>query len=185
MSSFLLVGRVAKAHGVKGELSLDFNAESLALIEESVFLGPAFRSGANDVPPPGQLTAYTVSGLRMHHHRPLLLLQGVTDRNMADALRGCSVYVPRERLPETDEGEIYLNELPGLTVSVLEDGAEVPLGCLASVDDVAGQEIWTIFTEDGREVLFPANRQFVHTIDLQSRRAVIMPPPGLLDLYLG
>jgi 16S rRNA processing protein RimM len=48
---------------------------------------------------------------------------------------------------------------------------------------VAGQEMWTIRTQKGSEVLFPAREELVPELDLRAREAVIDPPPGLLEVY--
>jgi 16S rRNA processing protein RimM len=52
------------------------------------------------------------------------------------------------------------------------------------VDTPAGQEIWTILTPEGREILFPAAPDFVLEINPEAGLARIAPPPGLLALYL-
>lgn len=77
-----------------------------------------------------------------------------------------------------------MSQLPGLEVFTLDDKS-VPLGIISAVDDTAGQEIWTITTPDGREVLFPVQQEFVVELDPDQGIAVISPPPGLLEIYLG
>lgn len=190
------IGRIVKAHGIRGELSLDYDAESPDLLKGFVWLkAPSGPIG------PGGLSASTskrrVKSVRMHKGRPLLVLEGVDDRNQAELLRNFLVLIPQSRLPELSADEIYLSELPGLAVylhpdydaqsaSLSEDRRpKAPLGRLDSVADVAGQEIWTIVTPDGREILLPANEEFVRSIDLEHKRAEICPPPGLLEIYLN
>ncbi|MDR2825427.1 MAG: ribosome maturation factor RimM [Deltaproteobacteria bacterium] len=173
------VGRVIKAHGIKGELCIEYNAESFDLLVDFIYL-----QSANN---PSQSTPhkYTICGLRLHHERPLLLLEGVVDRSAAELLRNCAVLVPANRLPQPLPGEIYLKDLPGFKIFVQGDKENLPLGSISQVQDVAGQEIWVISTPDGQEVLFPAVPEFIVTLSPEKRVALITPPPGLLELYLG
>lgn len=177
MRDFINVGRVVKIHGIKGEVCIDFNADSLNLLEGGLFLKS--RDGHE------QPREYKIKSLRMHQGRPLVLLEGVSDRNAAELLRNLLVLVPRDRLPEAGEDEVYLDELPGLNVFLRqEDGSAVRLGLLDRVDTPAGQELWTIVTPEGNEILFPAVEEFVLSIDTDEGSVLIAPPPGLLDLYL-
>lgn len=174
------VGYLSRAHGVRGELTLILETESPELLERGIFLRP--RHG-------GEARPYAVRGLRRHHGSFLLSLHGVETRTQAELLRSHSVLVPESSLPLLEKDEIYVKDLPGLHVFVLEpeqateSGREI--GVIASVASPAGQDIWTIITPDGHEILFPAVEQFVHSIEPENGRAYIVPPPGLLELYLA
>lgn len=178
MDDFIEIGRVVKAHGIRGEICIDFNADSSDLLWDFIFLK------AESSPTP---IRYKLKRLRIHKERPLLTLEGIADRNAAELLRNMLIFIPKNRLPELDEDEVYLTDLPGLNVLVREheDQPAIPLGTLETVDDIAGQELWTIITPDGKEVLFPVAEEFVELIDFNENIAVITPPPGLLDLYLA
>lgn len=119
---------------------------------------------------------------RMHKGRPLLLLEGITDRNMAEALRGQKILLDRADLPEPGEDEAYLEDLLGCDV-LLPEGRR--LGRLDHFEYPAGQEIWAIVTDQGDEVLFPARPEFITGFDLAARTVSIDPPEGLLEIYLG
>lgn len=182
MNDFIEVGCIVKAHGIRGEICIDYNADSPDLLRECVYLAPP-GSGR---PEPSALRRYGVKSLRRHQGRPLLSLEGVPDRTAAELLRGRRVFIPASRLPELAPDEIYMSDLPGLEVFTRgADGELGPLGVLSRADVQAGQEIWTITTPEGREVLFPAAEEFVVAVDLEARRAIIAPPPGLLELYLA
>lgn len=176
MNDFIEVGRITKAHGIRGEICIDYNADSPDLLWDAVYLAP------NTETPP---KAYKLKKLRLHQGRPLLTLEGVPDRTAAELLRGQGVFIPAARLPELAPDEVYLRDLPGLKVFTRgEDGSAAPLGVLSRVDMQAGQELWTITTPDGQEALFPATEEFVEAIDIEAGSVVINPPPGLLELYL-
>ena len=97
---------VARAHGLRGELTLKpFNPDSELLreIDEVVLKLPD-----------GTTRTYAVRAARGHADSPILALEGVSDRNSSEALRGSLVCVPRSALPEPEEGEVYLVDLVGL-----------------------------------------------------------------------
>jgi len=58
------------------------------------------------------------------------------------------------------------------------------MGVVADIMLPGGQEVWTIATDDGREVLFPVVEEFLVAVDPEARTVTIAPPPGLLELYL-
>ncbi|MDR2050408.1 MAG: ribosome maturation factor RimM [Deltaproteobacteria bacterium] len=185
MDDLMDVGHIAKAHGVKGEIRIVLNADSLDLLRPYIYLADRSRADCPLPAPSASLSPRAVKNLRLHQGRPLLLLEGVDDREAAEQLRQKRILVPRQRLPRPGAGEIYLRDLPGLAVLVRGGEGAFPLGCLERVDVTAGQEIWTIVTPQGKEVLFPAVEAFAPEIDPVRRTAVISPPPGLLELYLG
>lgn len=182
MKQFIEIGYIVKAHGIRGEICIEYNADSPDLLWDSLYLAPASARGADKG---SGLTRYGLVKMRMHQGRPLLTLEGVPDRTTAELLRQQRIFIPESRLPEPGDHEIYMTDLPGLEVLVLaEDGSKTHLGALSKAEEQAGQEIWTITTPDGKEVLFPATEEFVASINLDSGEVLITPPPGLLDIYL-
>ena len=167
------IGEILKPHGVRGEVAACLRLDSPGCLDhlESLFL-----QHGNKAP-----REYDLHGLREHSGRVLLIFQGVEDRDAAEALRGCAVLIPTALLPPLQEEEIYLNQLQGCEV-VLEDGS--PLGRIREVLAPAGNEVWAIDTPDGREVLFPAEDQFILSADPDQGVVRIAPPPGLLEMYL-
>jgi 16S rRNA processing protein RimM len=173
---FVRIGEIAKPHGVKGELSVIYHADSPLLLDHAprVWLAPATG---------GRPRPHTVRHWRTHHGRVLLTLQEVADRNAAEALRGMDLLLRAQDLPEPDPDEIYLHQLEGCRVE-LPDGSL--LGTLRHVlAPTPEQEVWAIETPDGREVLFPAHEDAVLLADPEAGLLRIDPPPGLLELYLG
>ena len=98
---------------------------------------------------------------------------GVTDRNAAEALRGQSLYVPRERLPATDEDEYYHEDLVGLAARDAE-GRE--LGKVVAVLNYGAGDILEIATGDGRSELVPFTRAAVPAVDLAARTVEVVLP---------
>ena len=175
-AKLVLVGRITKAHGVKGELALNLFADSPEILEGEIFLKKS---------PTAEAVPVRIEKMRAHHGGLLLTFAHIKDRNEADLLRGCEVLVPRKKLPPLSEEEAYLTDMLGLKVIVQEEGKTFVLGNIENIDAPAGQELWSIRTPDGLEVLLPAVPEFVLSIDLEVEEVVIAPPQGLLDIYLS
>ena len=170
-TKLVVIGEVVKPHGIRGEFSVKNHADSPRLY------APGRRIG---IRAPGKPERFvTVKSSRPHQGRMLLTIEGIADRNAAETLRGMEVVVPASELPELEEGEVYLHEIVGFDV-VLTDGSKV--GVLESFLDIPGQDVWVIRAPGGKEILLPAHEETVPEIDMDSRRVVINPPPGLLEL---
>jgi 16S rRNA processing protein RimM len=166
-------GRVGKAHGIRGELVLIPDDAMPAPLPAEIFLRP--RQG-------GPARPYTVMRSRKHHGTFILALEGIEDRNAAETLRSHTLLLPADAFPADEPPPAAL---PGIRVFTPDgEGGERELGRIANAARPAGQTIWSIITEDGREILFPAVREFILSLDTEKGEARIAPPPGLLELYL-
>ena len=166
----LVVGRIGRAHGIKGAVTVEVRTD-----EPELRLAP----GAVLLTDPASAGPLTVESGAVHSGRLLLHFAGVADRNAAEALRNTVLIaeVDPEELPEDPE-EYYDHQLLGLD-AVLTDGTEV--GEVADVVHLPYQDLLSVRTKDGREVLVPFVHRIVPEIDLENQRAVLDPPPGLLD----
>ncbi|RDI49016.1 ribosome maturation factor RimM [Nocardia mexicana] len=175
----LVVGRIAKSHGVRGELVVEVRTDEpeLRFATGAVLRGRMPRAKATQ--------EYTVESVREHSGRLLLRLQGVSDREAADALRGTLFVVDSADLPPSeDPDEYYDHELEGLTVR-LDDGTVV--GEVAEVLHSAAGELLSVRAAEGaggtagREILIPFVTAIVPTVSIAEGVIVIDPPEGLLD----
>ena len=178
------MGTITKPHGIRGEVTLFCPAENVEALDGEVFLAPP-GSSDKDENPCGLKPALVVRR-RQHHGAVLVTLKGIADRTAADSLRRYRIFVDRDKLPEPDDDDYYIADLLGLPVYLSgPEGKTEPLGTLEAVDAPAGQELWSIHTPDGIEILMPAVPEFVEMIDLEAGLIIIAPPPGLLDIYTG
>lgn len=171
----IVVGEVSKPHGLAGEFSI------MSHVDSPDFFGHVPRLYLR-VDPRARPRRVRLRSWRLHKTRVLITLDHIEGRDQADRLRGAQLLVHEEDLPPRQEGEIYQREL--IDADVLLPSGEI-LGRIRSVSDAGGQELWTIVTNGGQEVLFPAHEQLIQEVDLERRIIRIDPPPGLLELYLG
>lgn len=187
------VARVAKAHGIRGELCMDIHADSplLFVAGGTLFLvlpaatGRDSAAGRDFGRPPrpgaGRPRPYVINVVRENNGRLIVALEGVADRNAAEALRGAEVLISEADLPPPDEGEEYLHRLLGAQVRLADESV---VGVFEAILDTPGQLTWVIRAGNGREVLFPAVPEFILGLDADAGLIHIDPPPGLLELYL-
>ena len=166
------IGTLARPHGIRGEIRVNYYADSLELLRGDV----VYLQAGNK--PPRKMEIDTV---RMHQGTPLIRFVEAPDRTAAEFLRGQTLLIPESALPELDEDEVYLHDMLGL--SVVLDATGQKLGVLDHVLFHGEQELWSILTPEGKEILLPAVPEFVEAIDLDAGRILVAPPAGLLELY--
>jgi 16S rRNA processing protein RimM len=171
----LVVGRIGRPHGVRGEVTVQVRTDDPEL---------RFAPGATLQTEPASAGPLVVEDLHAHSGRLLLTFVGVRDRTAAEALRGALlvVDVDPEDSPEDPE-EFFDHQLVGLA-AVTVDGTVV--GEVQEVLHLPGQHVLAIRRAGGDEageVLVPFVAAMVPEVDLAGRRVVLNPPPGLLDLH--
>lgn len=117
-----------------------------------------------------------VERTRFHKGHILLQLKGVSSINSAEELRGSLVQLRQADAVVLPENEYYVHELTGCTV-FLESGAE--LGRLTSVMRGAANDVYVI-GQGKEEILLPAVRQVVRSVNIAERKIVVSLIPGLL-----
>ncbi|WP_033321115.1 ribosome maturation factor RimM [Streptomyces yerevanensis] len=166
----LVVARVGRAHGIKGEVTVEVRTD-----EPELRLAP----GAVLATEPASVGPLTIETGRVHSGRLLLRFEGVRDRTAAEALRNTLLIaeVDPDATPEEPD-EYYDHQLMDLDV-VTKDGTEV--GRITEISHLPSQDLFVVERPDGSEALIPFVAEIVVEIDLEEQRAVIDPPPGLID----
>ncbi|HEX2780248.1 MAG TPA: ribosome maturation factor RimM [Gemmatimonadaceae bacterium] len=176
----VIVGRVRKAHGIRGELVVEPMTDEPDAIFASgrrLYVGDALGRPDPKVAPVEVERAQPFKG------GYILTVTGIPDRTAAERWRERYFLLPEEELPPPSEDEIYLHDLPGMRVE-LEDGAvvgvvsavfELPQGLVLDVarGGDAGAKPST--------VMIPYDERTVVGVDREERRVVVALPDGLLD----
>ncbi|WP_395109306.1 ribosome maturation factor RimM [Actinomadura sp. SCN-SB] len=166
----LVVGRIGRPHGVRGEVTLDVRTDDPDL---------RFAPGTELATDPPGLGPLTVERARWHSGRLLVRFAGVGDRDAAEKLRGAWLVVDPTDIPVSpDPDEFHDQELIGLT-AVTVKGDE--LGAVSEVRH-SGQDLLVIRRRDGGESLIPFVAALVPEVDVAGGRLVVDPPPGLDEL---
>lgn len=178
-SATAVVGRVRRAHGIKGELVVALNTDA----PDAIFAPGAHLLVGTPTGEPmqasthGRPTELTVRASRPFQDGLLVFFDGITDRTAAEQFRGVSLLVPMENLEPPAEGELWIHELPGMRV--LDSHGET-IGEVRGSYDLPQGLVLEILTERGlRDV--PFNDAFVVNFDRVARVITLNVPEGLLE----
>ena len=180
-STLVGVGRIGRAHGLRGEVSVIPWTDTP---EERFVVGVELTVGSGQGAVLPGADPLTIETARVHSGRWLLSFSGVSDRNGAEALAGRTLLLPAiARPPISDPDEFYDSDLTGLV-------ARTPAGAeLGTVTDVvhgpAGDYlVVAVPTVDGppREQLVPFVSEIVPVVDVAGATITIEAPEGLFDL---
>jgi 16S rRNA processing protein RimM len=125
----------------------------------------------------GQEVCYPVESVALGRRGELrVALEGVEDRDAAEALRGCRVLIEAADLEALPAGEYYGYQIVGCRIEG-QDGE--PVGTVREIWETGGPDLLVVEGEGGREHLLPAT--LLREVDIEGRRAVVELTPGLLD----
>lgn len=167
-ASRVCVGAVAGVHGVRGAVRI-----------KTFTAVPADVAAYGPVEDEAGTRRFRLQVVGERGGMVIATLSGVTDRDVAEALKGLRLYVDRSALPAPEEDEFYHADLIGLAVETT-DG--IPFGTVRALHDFgAGDVIEIVPVGAGTPVVLPFTREVVPVVDLAAGRIVVDPPKGLLD----
>lgn len=173
----VVVGRIGKPHGLRGEVTIDVRTDEP---ERRFAPGQALRAQ----PPQGSASAIrslTVARSRWHQQVLLLTFEEIEGRDAAEAARGIVLHATLgpEDAP-VDPEEFYDHQLIGLAAY---DESGTHLGQLTAVVHGSAQDLLTVRTLDGRDTLVPFVAALVPEVDVAAGRVVIADRPGLVTPF--
>jgi 16S rRNA processing protein RimM len=176
--AFIIIGRVRKAHGIRGEVVVEPITDAPDAIFASghrVFAGTA----TGDIAP--SRTELHVDSSRPFNDGYLIAFAEVPDRNVAETWRGRYLLLPADELPPPADDQVYVHELPGMRVELadgqlvgsVEETYELPQGLAIDVRRAPPREQET--------VLVPFDERTIASVDREARVIVVTPAEGLLE----
>ena len=168
---YLAVGRVLRPHGVRGEVRVQVLTDFPERLEQHAVFYLAHPDSPEDV------QRRPVDSMRFHQQLLLLKLEGCDDRNEAEELRDLLVQIPIEEAAPLEEGEYYHFQVLGVEVET-ESGES--LGRVTEVLETGANDVYIVRGPRG-EVLIPAIESVVRVLDVEAKRMVVSPLPGMLD----
>jgi len=172
-STKLRVGRLLKAHGLKGAIKLELYTDS----PNERFSQGAVLELQVPVTSPWFGKTVTVAELKWFNTSPVIFLEDVVDRDTAESLIKAILLVDQPLDESPSEPDAWFDhQLVGL--KVFRDGVQI--GELARVDHLPAQDLLAIRVDD-REVLLPFVKAFVPKVDVEAGLIEITPPGGLFE----
>lgn len=168
MPDLVLVGRVARAHGNKGQVIVNMDTDFPA---ERFRPGAVLLVGADAMP-------RAIREVRFHQGRPVLALEGIETMNDAEGLAGAELKVPAGDAAALPEGTFYHYDLIGCDV---QDTLGRRVGPVTAIEGTIEMSRLVIAGARG-EVLVPLVADICVDVDVARRRIIVDPPEGLLEL---
>jgi 16S rRNA processing protein RimM len=159
----ICVARIGAAHGIRGEVKLwTFTEEPMAV------------TGYGPLETEDGKRSFTIATGRAAKDHLVARIDGVNDRDAAQALCNLDLFVPRDRLPPIDEpGTFYHADLIGLA-AVRPDGST--LGRITAIHNFGAGDMIEITPDGGEPMLLSFTDAIVPEIDLAAQRVVVTPP---------
>jgi 16S rRNA processing protein RimM len=156
------VARIGAAHGVRGAVKLWTYTEDPFAVK---CYGPlSTKDGARQ---------FEIANAREAKGHLVAQFKGITTRDEAERLNGLELYVPREKLPATNEDEYYHADLIGLAAVTT---ADKPLGRVVAIHNFGAGDILEIAPPQGATMLLPFTNAVVPTVDIAGGRVLIDLP---------
>ena len=162
--AYVLIGRLQKSHGVRGEISMRVITD----FPERIRRGKIIYIGADFQP-------HKVTGTRWKHEFLLLKLEGYDNPEDVRAFSNQDVFAAVKDLPILPAGRYYHHQLIGLRVFEGEED----LGVLAAIMETGANEVYIVDQDSGQELLIPAIPEVILKIDLEQKRMDVHLLEGL------
>ncbi|HZK26709.1 MAG TPA: ribosome maturation factor RimM [Thermoclostridium sp.] len=168
MNEYLNIGKIVNTHGVKGELKV---ISSTSDIERFDYLKIVW------IEKDSKLKEYFVEKVRYHKNCVLITLYGIDSKDKADDLKNCYLKVDRKNARILDENEFFIVDL--IECSVYEE--DVLLGKITDVIQTGSNDVYVVSGDKYNELLIPAIKQVVLSMDIENKRIQVSLPEGLVD----
>jgi 16S rRNA processing protein RimM len=163
----ILVGEIAGAHGIRGDVLVRSYTETP---EAVAGYGPLMDASGKKI--------FSLRVVRITSKGIVARIAGIDDRNAAEPLRGTKLYVERSKLPSTSEAEFYHADLIGLR-AVAPDGSEV--GKIIAVQNFGAGDLLELKPPEGETEFIPFEDRWVPRVDLEAGLVVIDRPASTVD----
>lgn len=183
-----MIGKVGSPVGIRGEFRITLYSqdsgnlkEGKPLLLERAQKLPEGKAPSDSQSAPARVEA-AIKRVRYQKDKPVVKLEGIDDRNAAEALRGMEASIWESDLEELPEGEHYVRDIIGFdVVDVAAEGCGTKIGTLKDVIQNTAQSILEVETAEGKSVLIPAVDEFLKEIDEDAGVIKVRLIPGFLD----
>ncbi len=169
MRGKIAVGRISKSVGIRGEVKVQLLTDQPRRFSKlkSVWIGEREESAEK----------LTIESSRIQGFTVVLKFHEIDSRTAADILQGRYVFISAKDVIVPPKGSFFIDDVIGMTV-VSEEGE--PVGTVKDILQTPANDVWVV--QNGtKEVLLPAVKEVIKTVDLKRKEVVIHVMEGLLD----
>jgi 16S rRNA processing protein RimM len=164
----VIIGKIVGVHGIKGYVKVHCEAESFSVFAPGRTVIVRNSKGGSRV--------MEIVDARPQGRKQLLLLKGISDRNLAETLPGSDLLLEKSSLPDLEPDTYYWSDIAGMSV-ISVDGCHV--GTVTSLIETGSNDVYVVKTRDAGEILIPAIASVVLEIDLNRKIMRVDIPEGL------
>lgn len=163
------IGYVQKTHGLKGEVTIALEPGAPDDFETITSLFAEVK---------GRLIPYFIEEISFKGDKAFVKFEDVDSSEVANTLKGSSLYLPKSARPKSKRGEFYNDEVIGFTVN------DATAGLLGKVSSVENEEVnpLLIVLQGEKEIAIPINAPFIISVNKSAKKIEVDLPEGLLDL---
>ncbi len=169
MEQLLRVGAIASTHGIRGEVKVFPMTDDVKRFEDCKEL--LLDTGK-------EKKTVEIETVRYFKQFVILKFRGYDSINEIEAYKGKELYVTRENAVSLEQDEYFIADLIGL---VVYDEEERRLGVLQDVIETGANDVYSVETDEGNEILLPAIRECILDVDVAEGKMHVHILPGLLD----
>ena len=167
------IAKIVNVFGIRGEVKLYHYSDNKERFEELDRIIVS-KTGTEKI--------FRIEKTRYQGDMVILKLEGVSDRNAAEALRDADVFITEEDLKELPEDTYYIRDLIGM--KVIDEGVYGEIGVLEDVIQNTAQDVYVVRMPSSEKVLIPAVKDFIKNIDMESGVITTTLIPGFIDGFV-
>ena len=168
MEKYLEVGQIVNTFGIKGQVKVVPFTDDIKRFDE---LKQIYIQKNNSLEP------FEIEEVKYHKNMVLLKLKGIDTMEQAERLRNYYIKIDRKDAKKLPEGTYFIADLIGLEVYTDENKL---LGILEDIYNTGSSDIYVVKDELGKQILLPAIKDVVKTIDLENKKIIVHIIEGLI-----
>lgn len=169
MEDLLQVGVIASTHGLKGEVKVFPTTDDVN----------RFKKLKNCILDTGKVKLdVEIESCKFFKQFAILKFKGFDDINKIEVYKKCNLYVTRENAVKLDKDEYFVGDMIG--ASVIDDKDQI-LGLLTDVLSTGANDVYVVETPDKKEILIPAIKQCILSVDIEKQIIIVHLLEGLVD----
>ncbi len=169
MYEYLQVGKIANAHGLKGELKVIPLTDHIERFLELEFVYIKIDS---------RYIKYPVDNVRFNKNSVILKLKGIDSRGEAENYKGMFLEIDRTNAVKLPKDSYFICDITGCIV-IDENGSL--LGKVVEVLQLGSNDVYVVKNHEGREVLIPALKSVVKDLSVENKTINVILPEGLIE----
>lgn len=169
MTPYIRIGVISSSHGVRGEAKIYPTTDDIRRFDDLSYCYMEHK---------GEMIRLDVSHVKYVKGMPVVQFSQFSSIDDVMKYKNHDLFIPREEAVDLEEDEYYIADLIDLHV-ITDTG--ITLGILTDVMETGSNDVYIVTGEDGKEILLPAIRDCIRSVDFEAGTMTVHLMPGLLD----